>query len=204
MSRSERRGFTLVEMLVYMAILSLLLSGIYMLLVGGLGFVRDGSAYQTAQQQALVGMRWLSSETCNSTRVRRSPALGPTTNSTHLIFLSPDPIGGGSWTYSGAELEYQKYVCFFWDSASSQLIRTEQALSSPAISILTDPPPSLATMQAIPEPDRRVIARQITDLRINEGSTPDQIVFEITGEEATSWDRSTRVTFRTQIRMENN
>ena len=200
---SRPRAFTVIELLVYIGILSLLLSGLYLLLMGGLDSVKTGAAYQTAQQQALLGMTWLRKELANSTLIRRSPVLGPASNSNHIIFLSPDPVGGGAWTYAGSQLYYHKYVCFYWDSATDEIIRTEQALPSPELSTTAPPPPDLLTMQAIVDPDRRVVAKKIKDLRINEGVTPEMIIFELAGEEATTAGRVTRVAYRTQVRMEN-
>ncbi len=203
--RRRARGFSLAELAVYSAILGMLLSGLYLLLISGLGFVRKGAAYQTAQQQALVGMRWLTQDIANGTAIGRMPALTPAVDANHIIFLSPETANNGPWTYLGRELEYYNWVCFYWNSGTGEVIRAVEPLATQSVAALAPAAPTLAVMQAIVDPlRRRVVARNITDLKINEGSQPEMVLIEITGEQATASDKVTSVTFRGQVRMENN
>lgn len=205
MRSTGTKGFTLIEVAVYSGLLSLLLTGIYLLLISGLGFVRKGAAYQTAQQQSLVGIRWMTHDISNGTAAQRSPALTPTSDADHIIFLSPETADNGPWTYLAVrQLEYYRWVCFYWNSATNELVRTAELLGTQSIASTAGAAPALATMQGVVDPNlRRVIARNVVDLKINEGSQPDMVLIEISCEEATASDKVTRVTYRGQVRMEN-
>ena len=186
MSNSKlRRGFTVIEVLVYATILLILVGAITLAVQGGLKYMRQGAEYQDAQRQTLIGLKSLTSDLSRSTTAWRDPDGGTPamTNADYMIFLSPIPNPPATdWTYSGDELQYHAWICYYLSAKPiGDLIRVRRPLAGPSTSSLITGIPTLADFQT-PQPgdESRVIARGVTEFRLNDGASGGQVQINLT------------------------
>ncbi|MBI3925356.1 MAG: hypothetical protein HY319_07455 [Armatimonadetes bacterium] len=193
------RAFSLLELVVYCALLLLLLGGIYLLVTSGMRYLQLGTAYESVQQQSQVGVRKMVDEVGNSSRAALFFDAVPTS---HLILLSADrPLPDQDpWTYASGQLQYRKWVCFYWNQAERTLVRSELDAGGLFTDPTAPPRPGLAALQAAPS---RVLAREISGLIFSFGATNQFVRIQISAEEDTASDRVTRVTLATEVQLQN-
>lgn len=133
-----RRGFTVLEVLVYSALSMVLLGGVTAYVNNGLRIYRGGNTYQTAQKDAMLTLRRLSNELTNSTFAQSAGGnridLG-TSPTPYIIFPSADDLETATdyktWQYdqTDGELKWRKWVQLSLDTARRALVRTEMSFS---------------------------------------------------------------------------
>ncbi|MBI3925142.1 MAG: type II secretion system protein [Armatimonadetes bacterium] len=159
-------GFTLVELLVTLALLGILLTGLYLTLLSALRYLSVAQAQQEVGQEALkaaVALRGEVQETRASTlRISSSPP--------GLVFLSPrKPDGSVEWDRWG-RLIWQKWICFYLED--ERLLRKEKSLAQPTVSDRPDPvtPALLAADESL---TAEVIARGVAAFDVVPGRPPE-------------------------------
>lgn len=205
-SSSQGRGFSLLELAVYAGILMLLMGGVTIVLIAGSRYMHTGVAYQRAHSEALVGMQKLIGELGASTSMGRAPA-SPMVDGTHIIFLSAaPPAPATAWTYNGTNLEYHFWICYYWDAPAEELVRARLPVAGGPVTRITAPTPTAPLLSDFQPPannDLRVVARDITDLKINDGDTTKQVRVELSSSVATASDKETIVTTRSLVQLPN-
>lgn len=201
---SRVRGFTIVETMVFCTIVLLLMGCIVMVVQGGMRYLRLGTAYQDAQSQTLVGMRRMLQELGECSVAQRAPA-SPLADADHVIALWPQPEAPATlWTYKGSELEYHQWVGFYRDAQTNDLVRATQRIAGAPVASRDAPPaPPLDDFLLSRNPSARVLARGITDLRINDGPTGQQLSIRLTGSVVTGTDKHTAITHRSVVTLAN-
>ncbi|MBI3926961.1 MAG: hypothetical protein HY319_15605 [Armatimonadetes bacterium] len=195
----NRRAFSLLELVIYCALLLFLLGGLHLLVTTGMRYLQLGTAYETVQQQSQIGLRKTVDEIANSSRAAVHFDTAPTP---HVILLSAERLlpDQEHWTYSGTQLEYRKWVCFYRDPDRQALVRSELDAGG----LFTDPTaaarPAFAAFEAAPG---RVLADHVSDLSFRFGATTQFVRVQITTLEATASDRATRVTLATEVQLQN-
>lgn len=188
-----------------MGLLIFLLGALYLLLIYGMRYLRQGEVYQTVQQQALIAMRKVTVELANSNMATVSFGTAPTP---HVIFLSLEKelTQPDRWVYSynaGGLPLWQKWVCFFLDGASGHVVRTEIPLASPVTLPPTPAAPSLASFESVVPPHRQVVARHIDTLEVGSGAVAQTLFVSVTARDDVASDKDTVLTLSSQIRVEN-
>lgn len=162
----KRRGFTIAEMLVYMAVLSMFTSAIYSVFGLSGRFYRVSEARSDSLQEGLRAAssvnRLLAGGASNTLQVEpASPA---------MMFLSSQPVGGGSFrvnTTTG-DLRWQKWVCIYLNRSEKRLMTSFQELApinSPDLKPTVIPAtPGFPALLA--SSNRRLLARNISDLQL--------------------------------------
>ncbi|MBI3928806.1 MAG: hypothetical protein HY319_24915 [Armatimonadetes bacterium] len=195
---SDRPGYSLIELVVYCALLIFLMGCVSMLVMAGVRYFQTDAAYQTAQQQAGTAVRRMTRELSNGTTMRSVVAAD------HIIFLSPEaPLGvPGPWTHDGAGHLYHKWVCFYHDAPSRELRRVEDSAGFTAPqgdpAGTAPPPPGITALRG--RPDRLVIARDVTFFRIDPGDTAEMLQLSVYAQEETGGSTNTQKRF-TEIRV---
>jgi type II secretory pathway pseudopilin PulG len=177
----NRRGTTLVELLIVIPLVAILFSMVWSFLIPGLRAWTRSDTRSQAQQSALVVSARLVKEVQYSMpeSVSIFPASGPAPDGTTVAqdavsFVSDlgedgrvqlDPSGSPLW---------QTRLVFYYD-ALQQGVRLQQQVLDPS----TDPQPLKAT-SFIPNPQDRVLARNVRSLSIqaSSGALPLSIVVE--------------------------
>ena len=205
-------GATVIETLVAASILLLVFGAVYSVLRAGVRYLQQAEAYQTSQQQAVIGMRKMLSELQNSNlaTINVNPPIAPVPpvapGVDHLVFLSAESPGSitGAMAHdaSTGALQWQKWVCFY-RNGNNELWRAEDALSSPVTLPPSPTPPDLLTFQALSSPAARVLARHIDTLSFTLGATNNWIVIELSSRVATSSDKFTSVRLQSGVRLQN-
>ena len=185
MIRRSKTGFTILELLVYATILLLLVGSITLAVQGGLKYMRQGSEYQEAQRQTLIGLKAITSDLTRSTTAWREPDGGTAAmvDADHMIFLSPIPDPPATdWTYDIDRLEYHAWICYYVTATPiGDLVRVRRPLSSPQASNIISAIPTLSDMQTNQAGDeRKVVARGVTEFRLNDGVTAAQVLINLT------------------------
>jgi Prokaryotic N-terminal methylation motif len=199
----KRRGFTVIEVLVFSVILLLLMGSIVLVVQGGMRYMRKGAAYQDAQKQTLVCMKKIIEDLSVSTPSRIEPP-SPLADSNHIIFLSPVPDPLGDWSYDGSSVEYQAWICYYREAASNTLIRIRRPLAGPSTSNELDDPPVLADFTSPEGGDiRTVVGRGVTDFRVNDGPTSQMLSITLASSVETGTNKNTTVVSRSMATMPN-
>lgn len=143
----RRRGYTLIEICVASACFLLMLSGLYVVYVLGLRYLRMAETQSRLQQQAALAMQKLTLELSLGV----DDTGGVTTGSSpgYVTFLSSVGTDGTIGYDPSGKLQWKNWVCYF--QTDSQLSRTEIPVSGGPIvrpfSTLT--PPNLGVFQAV-------------------------------------------------------
>jgi len=210
--------------MVYSTILMALMGGIWMLLQAGMRFYRTGEVHQRITMEAAVAMRKICLELSNSTPVSvhldSVPANPPQYPATVAItFLSPDQPypGSGNWTYDAgmANLQYKKWVCFYLDTSTGNLTRSEDSAAAglPCTAPTATVPayPGLAAMQAIVPPQRSVLARRVSNLSFLL-DPPNRVIVDLSASQETGShdsdgdgkiDQVTTINLHSRVYLEN-
>lgn len=199
-AKRPRQGSTLIEVVIYQSILLLLFSGLYVTVFGAMRYLRKSDVYQDVLRQAQVGLLKVSQELVNTSASSRTLGAG----NQHILFLSPDVLlpASGPWTYTATgQLQYKKWVCFYFDAASGSLRRCERALGAPQTSPPAPAAPDFAS-QMLPLP-AKTIARFVVNAQFLAGPSPTVTDVVLTTTRQTASDRDSRLALRTSIRMEN-
>ncbi len=185
MTRRIKAGFTILELMVYSTILLILVGSITLAVQAGMKYMRQGTEYQEAQRQTLIGLKAITSDLTRSTTAWRDPDGGTPAmvDADHLIFLSPIPDPPATdWTYDGDRLQYHAWLCYYVTATPiGDLVRVRRPLSTPEPSNNISAIPSLSDMQTPQAGDeRKVIARGVTEFRLNDGITAAQVQINLT------------------------
>lgn len=139
MSRnSTSRAFSLLETLIYAALLLVILAFIYASLLMALRAYRRTEDLADLQKQAMVASRTLIEESASS------PASALRVEPAALLFLSARDPGGRITYASDGRALWQKWVCFYRDSQANTLLRKELKITPSA-----DPPTPVPLIAAL-------------------------------------------------------
>lgn len=169
----RRRGMSLAEVLVAMALLGMLMALIVMLLRPGWRAWTRGARKSEAQQACLVTLTRLAQDYRNahagSLRVISDPPDDPEGRKAHrdrLLFLSNLDSWGTLSLDRDGDATWQRWIHVYLDREGQVRVQ-ETAL---------DPPTSMPPLQNLPLPipseNDRIIARHIRSLRIDERAAP--------------------------------
>lgn len=164
----------------YATILLVLVGSITLVVQGGARYMRQGTEYQEAQRQTLMGLKLVTADIARSTTARRDPDAGTAAmaNADYFIFLSPVPDDSSNpWTYNGEQLEYHAWICYYLTATPiGDLVRVRRPLPSAETSNNIGNPPPLADFQVNQPGDvRRVVSRGVTEFTLNDGTTGQQV-----------------------------
>ena len=201
---SGRRGASLLEMMISCALMSIVMTCIYALMVAGVRYLNATNTAIDMQQQSLLGMVWLSHDLGESNprtvRVYNSPA--------GILMGSPRDDAGNTWVDISGSVRWPKFVVYYVDTWNGNgcLLRKEQYLDDPDLH--TDPPPLLpplpqawqdyAYYQAL-EIQPRVVSRDVESL-VFSGNNPIHVVLTVGKQE---WGRKYTMSLQVKVAMRN-
>lgn len=119
-----RRGFTLVELLVYTGALGLLLSCVYAVLSMSMACFQVSQAAADLQSSAQTSVLKI------STDLSESNVGTVTAGSNYILFCSPRSAIDQFEQDTSGNLKWQKWVCY-WVDTSGRLWRSEQLINAP-------------------------------------------------------------------------
>lgn len=173
-----RRAFSLLELVLGMAVLMAFLAMTYFTLAQGVRYVKETDAYAYPQKEGAVLMRRLSEELSNSHERWVIPGL----NAGSIRFLSAEapetqtsPI---QFNNSNGRIIWKKWVAYVWDPTQAQVTRYEMPLSPTTSDLTTEPDPGTLPDEfpTLPNLRKRVIARNIVDFKVIPSGTSQQTV----------------------------
>jgi hypothetical protein len=121
------------ELVIYLVLTLVLVSGVTLYVINGLRLFRGGESYQTAQRDALLALRRITSEICNSTDAPDSGGGRIAVGAGSIIFPSADDLirrsAYDAWDFDkNGNLRFRKWVRFFHEPELSQLSRRELSM----------------------------------------------------------------------------
>lgn len=163
----RRRGTTLVELMVAMAVTGVLMTAVYAVLMYGLMYYRTSTSTLDLQRSCLVALTLMSSEMAEGSKSSFA-TFDETTAHPGVIFGSPRGPGGVVG-FEGRQLKWMKYVCYYRAQRDGVpvLIRKEKVINPPLLEPPLIPagltPASFETDQNLAT---RIVARQITSFEV--------------------------------------
>lgn len=153
----SRRGFTLLEVMVYAVLLGIMMTAMYLLLRTTLGFMRETNATASLQASAQRTAVKITTELAQAHKGVGNIVAG--TNPNGIVFLSPRP-GSGSTMYDTAGNQlWRQWVCYYYDAPNGRIMRGEINLTTP-----TTTPPSCpyTVLNFTGLPGNKLVADKVT------------------------------------------
>jgi hypothetical protein len=197
-------GLSLVEVIVFSAILLGLLTVLSAFLIRGKEYFRQTESYALAQREASKVIRQVTTDLYRATEEHF------TLESGQVSFLSSmpdsdeapvdfDPVSGGT--------RWQRWVCYQHDSSQEVAFRTTIPLDTPTSDIGALPVPEFADFLAIEAPDRKIIGKGVERLmfsKISDGLYQVKTTTRFNGDPGGDDNRlSANVSLETEIRIWN-
>lgn len=200
---SRRRAFTVLEALVALAVAALLMAGLTGLVIYAMNCLRQFTAYNGVQQAVLLATRALNEDLGLSNTA--SMVLGTADS---CILGSPyalrDTANHDQFTFVGTDLAYRTWIAYY-RTTSGDLHRAESSMggSYPVSAIPVGTRPALAVFQAIAAPQNRIIARGLTEFRVDATSTAATVQLTVRVTQNVDSTRITELRTSTQVRARN-
>ncbi len=168
------RGTSLVEMLVCCALVGIVLSLVYSMVVAGKNYLAVMSAKHTLQQEALQSITWISREISESDAECFQVATMLVNGVDGVVFSSPrSPVSGNVEYDIVGRMLWQQHICYYLRTINgvSTLCRKSRTLS-PAFSYPPPAPPvdTVSSDASLPE---RVIARHVEIFSVSNEEVPE-------------------------------
>lgn len=163
-----KRAFSLLELMVGMAVLVSFLSMTYFTLAQGVRYVKETDSYAYPQKEGAVLVRKISEELANSHERWVIPGL----SSGSIRFLSAEnpetQVSTLDFNASSGSIIWKKWVAFVWNPTLQAVTRCELPLSPTTSDLTTEPDPGYLPDEfpTLPNVRKRVVARNIVDFRI--------------------------------------
>lgn len=186
------------------ALMSIVLTCIYALMVAGVRYLNATNTAVEMQQQSLLAMVWISHDLGESNartiKIFNSPA--------GILLGSPRDDAGNTWVDVSGSVRWPRFMCYYLDTwhGASCLLRKEQYMDDPDLH--TNPPPLLppapqawqdyAYYQAL-EIAPRMVARDVQSLKFA-GTNPIQVSLTVGKEE---WGRKYTMSLQVKVTMRN-
>jgi len=185
-----------------MGLLLFLLGSLYLLLVAGFRYLQQAQALQTAHQNSLMGLRKVSQELAASNSATITIGTAPD----FVAMLSPQSLITQAdytrYTYSGTNLEWKKWVCFYHQPAPAEvLMRAELELPAPAVLPPTPAPPALGDFQTAPA--QAPAALHVTAFSVVPGSTPETFRVSLTVTKPLNSEKVTSLSAQSEVKVQN-
>lgn len=156
-----RRGFTLLEVMVYAVLLGIMMTAMYLLLRTTLGFMRETNATASLQASAQRTAVKIAAELAQAHKGVGN--IVASTSPSGIVFLSPRP-GSGSTMYDSAGNQlWRQWVCYYFDAQKGRIMRSEINLSTP-----TTTPPSCpyTVLNFTGLPGNKMVADKVTGFSV--------------------------------------
>ena len=163
-----KRAFSLLELIIGMAVLTAFLAMTYFTLAQGVRYVKETDSYAYPQKEGAALVRKISEELANSHERWVIPGL----NSGSIRFLSAENPETQASTLdfqpSTGQIIWKKWVAFVWNPTAQTVTRYELPLSPTAFDLTNEPDPGYLPDQfpTLPNLRKRVVGRNIVDFKI--------------------------------------
>lgn len=170
-ARVRRRGLTLPEVLVAMALFGMVSTAIALLLNAALSYTRRAETRAELQRAALFALNGVAREIAESSSdsLRVGSGGGEPVG---LVFGSPRGADD-QVEYQNNRLLWKSWIAVYWDQPQGLLMRSRRLLDTPS-PFKPDPSPQgldvgTALMAGMPPANQRVLTRRVSDLVIEAG-----------------------------------
>lgn len=171
MRPAARAGFSIAELLVSAAVLSILLSLAYQVLIEGLRYYRESDARLDCQQDAIKVLLFFNQEMRESSY--RSILVTPDTGAQYAgcVFGSARNAQGVLTFNSAGNPLWGKWICYVRDTNS--LTRYEKQVVPQILPSM--PTQNVAAFAASPPPAKRQLSRLVKRFSVNRTMTPNGV-----------------------------
>jgi len=194
----ECRAFTVLEVLVSAAVLSMLLGAIYLALIYGFRHLQQTLAYSDVQQQGKLAMRSLKDD-LGETHLGKFVYAAD-----EAAMISPKGLRSEAdsevYTYSGAGLLQFRGWVGYYRTAAGELRRAEIDINPDIVLPNPAAAPAAASFTAVTGPLVKTVARHLTQFEVTPDTSIQTLRVTITLRKAVNSTRNTQLSLTTQVR----
>ena len=209
MVKRRLRAFTLLEAAIIFSLMALVMVLVTMYFVRAQRYAADTEAYASVQRDATVVLRKVSSDLYAATLKE----IGYSDDQDAVWFLSSRASAPGQsfveFREETGRIVWRKWVCYYFDAASGELVRAERALDSPDSELLNSPTPtpSLAYFRTSPDVLRQPVGRKLKAFRVSPTTKGVNVALTTHGEapvtNSTAEQRLVECSLATQVTLIN-
>lgn len=196
------KGVTLVELMVYIALIGLVFTGVYSIFNACLKYYRTAETRTVLQQNAIKVMANLFGDMVGS---KSSTVIIQNDSSPKgVIFISARKSDGNYEFDTNGQQLWQRWECYYLKSTGDgryNLIRKESFLSTPSSSPGTSPYTTVTQFAAAPLKEE-MVAQNLQDISISKGTTGN-FTLQITLDKTTDTTKPNRMLVSTDIHVRN-
>lgn len=201
----RKKGFTIPEIMIYMVLLGIILTGVGGLLMASMKYHRTADRVADLQHSALIALSTVTYDMSDSSSVSISM---DGNSSDWMIFASPKSISTGAPSFSGGgELEWHKWVAFYLQTqpdGTKNLIKKEFQINpaktgSPGAS----PYSTESDVKNAPAENTKVVARGVESFTVSRDPGSNIFKIQVTIDRTTDTTKPTKITAETEIAVMN-
>ncbi len=199
----HQKGFTLPEIMVYITLVAILLSGVATLLISSIKYHKTAERIADLQHNALIALTNLSNDLSES----QGDAIYRDENENNwLLFPSPKNIttGGHSFDDSGS-MYWQKWVAYYIETDNDgvdNLVKKEMTLNPMSIEPGVPPANDLIGIKQA-QGSVRVIARGVEEFTVTQGANGNSYIISVVIDRTTDTTKANKINARTEIAVMN-
>lgn len=199
----KHKGFTLPEIMVYIALVAILFTGISSLLISAMRYHRTAEKIADLQHNALIALSNLSADMSESSPdAIKIDAL----DSTWVIFASPKHITTGNHSFDAkGDMKWQKWVGYYLvpqADGTKNLVKKEFPID-PATTAPGNPPYTTESALRTANGATRIIARGVESFTVNKGTHNNCYAVSIIIDRTTDTTKPNKINARTEISLMN-
>jgi prepilin-type N-terminal cleavage/methylation domain-containing protein len=201
--KKPQKGMTLVEIMIYSALVGIILTGVYATLIFSMRYFKTINTLSSLQDSVLVTLSKMEME---MSETRAASITISESNPPGVMFPTLKNLQG-NYTFSGGQVLWQAWTCYYLqknDEESYNLVMKKVNLSSPRTGNPGEPPfPSVAAFAASSSAPPLLVSRNVNMLKVTPGSTIYNYRISITAECNEDKSKPNKITAETELMFRN-
>lgn len=206
MNNSKRRkGLTLSELMIYIALAGIVLTGVFGVLTGSMRYYRQTRRMTEMYSDALIILSNVSNDISETTG--NSVSMDSSGTSAWIAFASSKTVTTGTFSFnSDGDVLWEKWVAYYIETdtdGTKKLVRKEIPFSSSAVSPGKAPYSSRSALESASSRYKKIIAEGVDTFEIKQGDSVNCYEIKVKLSRTTDTARPSDITAATEMYARN-